>query len=89
MKKYLVVFGKTEGKTVFYKVLDHADSIQEALEKRKISGDIVIFNDGKLIGEHYRVPKVNIPQTYMWLFEWEKRDKNCYARRCLKRNTII
>jgi hypothetical protein len=37
--------------------------------QREVSGDIV-FVDGK------------VDPSEAWLFEWEKYDPNCFARRC-------
>ncbi len=48
-------------------------SIGEAQSKRKVSGDLVVFQETMEI-----VPFDN------WLFEWEKKNPSCYAQRAIE-----
>ncbi len=47
------------------------DSIQQAIKSRKVSGDIIL-KDGRVF------------QNDVWLWDWEKRDTNSFARLCIK-----
>ncbi len=52
-------------------------TMQQASKTRVISGDLV-FNDS---GE--------INQSEEWLFDWEKENPNCYARKAQKANLNV
>lgn len=49
------------------------------VNERKVSGDIV----GDIQGDQFHVD-----QSDTWLFDWEKEDPNCYARRMQTLGTL-
>lgn len=52
-------------------------SMNAAKKRREVAGDL-IFNED-----------LTINQSDEWLFDWEKKNENCYARKCQKANRKI
>lgn len=50
---------------------------EKAAQVRTVSGDLVFNDDG------------TINQEDFWLFDWEKQDENCYARKQQKANLNV
>lgn len=51
--------------------------MHKAAELRQVSGDLVFLDSGEIL------------QGESWLFEWEKQDSNCYARKMQKAHLNI
>ena len=52
-------------------------SRKKAIELRTVSGDLLFDSDGK------------IDQNEDWLFDWERKDPNCYAKRQQRLNLSL
>ena len=50
---------------------------KDVLSKRQLAGDLVFEEGGQICEDQF------------WLFNWEKRDPNCYARRAIKNGTNL
>lgn len=65
---YKLVFGSPKD----YLVLHESDSIKEISKKREMAGDLVVeVVNGILV----------VSQSTEWLFSWELKNPNCYARK--------
>lgn len=49
-------------------------SLEEVSALRNMSGDLVVDSDFKIV------------QDDCWLFDWEKKDEGCYARKNMRAN---
>ena len=63
---YSLVFGKGPKD---YVVLA-SGSLMEMIKQRAVSGDLILNPRGEIL------------QGTTWMFPWEQKDPNCYARRC-------
>lgn len=54
-----------------YVLIGNADSKEEIAAIRKTSGDLVINSSGEIVTDPF------------WLFDWEKKDPNCYAQKAI------
>lgn len=52
-------------------------SREYAISQRKVAGDLLFHDDG------------SIDQNDDWLFEWEKKDENCYAKQQQRANLNV
>jgi hypothetical protein len=46
-------------------------TLEEANARRTVSGDLVVDSENRVVKDD------------AWLFEWEKKDPTCYARRAM------
>lgn len=63
---YKLVFGRPDN----FKVIHQSNSLEDLFDRRCVSGDLVVDED------------LQIVKDPTWLMEWEKKDPECYARRC-------
>ena len=55
----------------FVLVAKDLTSLEEARDRRVVSGDLVVDGKGKVVKDEG------------WLFDWERANPNCYARRAM------
>ena len=53
-------------------IAEHIPTLEEAGRKRAVSGDLVVDSNNRVV------------QDESWLFDWEKQQPDCYARRAMK-----
>jgi hypothetical protein len=71
---YYVFFVKDpSGKVQSGAVVGKAPTLAEAKAKRMVSGDLVFRDSG------------HIESSFEWLWDSEKNDELCYARKCIQR----
>lgn len=85
--RYLLVFGRPEN----HVILHRADTLEEIRKRRQLSGDLVLEVCYRRItpaGLPGRRPswleekaRLEVCQSWAWLFDWECEQPNCYARR--------
>lgn len=76
---YGIVYGNDCGNSFrTYSVFAEAATLEALSAQRKLSGDLVFDLD---TGE--------IVQDDAWLFQWEREDPECYARRCMKMQKVL
>lgn len=56
-----------------YQLCGKADSLDEISALRKVSGDLVVY-----------AGTTNVVTDPFWLFPWEKKDSESYARKAIK-----
>lgn len=86
MPRYQLVYGRPENFRVFF---EH-DSLWEVTKRREVSGDIILetthsltrVENGVLGEEIITTIHRQVVQGDMWLWDWEREDPSCYARRC-------
>jgi hypothetical protein len=66
---YLVYCNDFSGDFV---LIDTSTNLMELAERRTVSGDLIVDDTGKVV------------QEPSWLFDWELKQPNCYARRKMK-----
>lgn len=76
---FLVAFGHDMGsEVVTYSSPKQCNTLEEARSLRDVSGDLVFFEETKRI-----VP------SEAWLFDWEKKEQDCYAKRKIKNDVSL
>lgn len=83
---YQLVFGRPES----HVVLAESQNLDEVIAKRVVSGDLLVYvgtplRSSRKSGQGAIETTTTIKSVCsfdLWLFDWEKSDPNCYARRC-------
>lgn len=61
-----------------HETFKRAKTLEEAAALREVAGDLVFFECSG-----------NIVASTKWMFDWEKQDENCYARKSILRKAKL